>query len=541
VYQVELPEDARLDLGLAVRVAEARAWGEGLQLRGASTGRVACRVVVELEDGTRAVVLDEELPRNRRDRYQDHRIDLSPWSGELVRLHLQCDAPPGLVDGWTGFVAWAEPVVWSAAPDSRPSVILVLLDTLRADRLGCHGWERARTPRLDALAASGVRYDQAMSASSWTLPAHASLFTSSYPSQHGLWSDQRLPDPMTTLAEAMARNGYRTAAFTERGFVKADHGFARGFERLDSASREAEVTFDLAARWIEDQTGPTFTFVHTYKVHSPYDPAERFREGIVRPYEGDLPRDIDVREHSWGRNGAPPSEDDQRYVSDLYDAEVAEVDHALGVFLDRLEAGGRLEDTLLIVTSDHGEEFFEHGHTLHGLSLYQEQLHIPLIVHRPGHIDGGRVVEQPVHLVDIAPTVLVAAGIPVPGDWVGVPLDREPAPGARPLLSSMLTYWAGPRHRGEQAIAVREGELLYVDYPAGLRPHDPISGPALFDVRRDPLQQQDLLHQGGAGEWAARAEALLERFPPVGRAESVEVDEATSRELRGLGYVGGDE
>lgn len=538
IHQLELPEAARLDLGFAARLVEARVVGEGVQLRRARAGRPVVRVVLELEDGTRAVLLEEELGRKLRDRYQDRQLDLSPWSGRLVRLRLECEPAPDLVDGWTGFLAWAEPIVWSARPDPRPDVIVLLLDTLRADRLGCHGWERARTPHLDGLAARGVRFDQAMSASSWTLPSHASLFTSSYPSQHGLWSDQRLPEALTTLAEVMDANGYRTAAFTERGFVKEDHGFARGFERFDSAMREPGATFERAAEWIEARRSPYFVFVHTYKVHSPYDPEEPFRSELVRPYDGELPRDIDVRAHPWGRGGPQPPEADRDYVSDLYDAEVAELDHAIGAFLERLEAAGRLEDTLLLVTSDHGEEFFEHGHTLHGLSLYQEQLHVPLILSWPGHFEGGRVVEHPVHLVDVAPTVLDAAGIDAPEAWVGVPLGLEPPGTERPLFSSMLTYWAGPRHRGDQAMALREGDLVYVDYPEGHRDHDPVSGPALFDVARDPLQQEDLLDGRTAGAWAENAVRVLESFPRVGRAGAVEQDEATLSELRRLGYVG---
>ena len=542
VYQVKLPEEARFDFAVAVRRWEMMPQEGGLWLRPTAKATPTFRVSLELEGGARENLWEQTVERSQREKYVEASLDLSAWSGQLVRLHLECSLPAEQVaSDWSTFVAWAEPLIWSARTRPLPNIIVILLDTLRADRLGCYGWERARTPNLDGIAERGVRFADAMSASSWTLPAHASLFTSSYPSQHGLWKDQRLPDTLETVGEVLGGGGYRTAAFAERGFLKAEHGFARGFEQFNSTSRNCLKTFGLAGRWIEERESPFFIFIHTYQVHTPYNPPARFTEGIVREYHGELPAAVNVRDYDWGRNGPPPSDEDIRYVSDLYDAEVAEVDHALGILLDRLETAGILENTLILITSDHGEEFFDHGSVLHGMSLYQDQLHIPMILYWKGHFEGGLVADHPVHLVDLAPTLTAAAGMEPPPDWVGVPLEATPPLDDRPLYVPMLTLWSNPKRTGEKAIALREGSLKYVDYPKGLRRNDELSGPGLFDLAEDPFERENLLDPKSAREWAKKAEEMRQRYPKRGNARSVEVSSESRRELEHLGYVGGDE
>ena len=538
VYQVELPAEAQLDLGFAVAFFQVATQADGLRLRTVEEGKMVFAVSVETEGGAQESVWRREVELLESQRYQDARVDLSAWSGELVRLHLTLERPDEEGEAWDSFGYWGEPVIWSRRSRGAPNVVLIVLDTLRADRLGCYGWERARTPRLDRLAEMGVRYADVMSASSWTLPSHASLFTSTYPSQHGLWNEQRLADSLDTIAEVLARNGYRTAAFSEGGFVSESYGLAQGFEFLRRGGHEASRTFANAARWIGKQQAPFFAFVQTYQVHSPYDPAPEFAEGYVREYEGELGPAVVAKDHDWGTNGAPPSEADQRYISDLYDAEVAEVDHALGVFLDSLEAAGLLDDTLVIVTSDHGEEFFDHGSAVHGRSLYQEQLFVPLIIYHKGHLEGGQLVEHPVHLVDIAPTITRAVGLATPEAWVGLPLDLEPPTGERPLFAPMRMRWFDQESTGKKAVALREGSLKYIDFPEGLRRFDSISGPALFDLATDPGETQNLLDPAEALRWAERASELRARYGPLAGATEVQVSEEALRELEKLGYAG---
>lgn len=540
-YALQLPLDAHLDASVAVRRAELRAFPDGLSLRLEGEASIAFRVVLELEDGTRENLWSATLGVDDREHLHSLRLDLSRWSGQFVRLHLETDfQDPNARDDWSPFIVWCEPVIWSAAPSEQPNVLVVLLDTLRADRLGCYGSERARTPRLDALAARGVRYVDAMSAASWTLPAHASLFTSTFPSQHGLWNDQRLPAELTTIAEHLQAGGYRTSAFTEGGFLKEAHGFARGFEVFDGKRRDCTLTFERARLWITERRAPYFAFVQTYKVHSPYTPSAETRAQFVGDYRGRLPETVDVRDYPWGRNGAPPNAEDQRYVSDLYDAEIAELDSALGDFLEQLESAGALDNTLLIVTSDHGEEFFEHGGTLHGMSLYQEQLHVPLILYWKGHFEGGEVIERPVHLVDLAPTVVAAAGLEAPANWVGELLGVATGLGNRPLYFPMRTRWTREDRQGIPATALREGDWKYIEYPSSHRAHDPQGGAGLFNLAQDPLEQRDVLNAENRAEWQNKIRALRERYGVLGTADTFELDEAALRELEELGYVGED-
>lgn len=541
-YQVDLAPGARLEFAVAAMPLSVRVEPGGLSMASFTDRVPTFRVRLEEEGGASAVLWERSLAMAESNEFHSVAVDLSAWAGDTVRLHFEAEQPAeALAAEEHVLVAWADPVVSSALPDARPNVLVLLLDTLRADRLGCYGNERDLTPSLDALAERGVRYADAMSAASWTLPSHASLFTSTYPSQHGLWKDQVLPAELSTIAEVLRAAGYRTAGFAEGGFLGSAHGFPRGHELYDSKNRDCSVTFDRAAAWIAERTTPYYAFVHTYQVHSPYEPPPEFRERFVRPYDGALPEVVDAPEYDWSHGGAPPSAEDQRYVSDLYDAEVAYLDQQVGRFLERLEAAGALENTLLLITSDHGEEFFEHGSALHGMSLYQEQLHVPLILAWPGHFDGGAVMEHAVHTIDVAPTIAAAAGVAPPPTWVGAALGFEASAASRPLFVPMKTLWSSSRRVGEPAASLREGDLKYVAYPADLRRFDEHPGAALFDLASDPGERHNLLDEAGAEAWSRKLEALYDRYPEVQTGGVAEHDEATRAELEKLGYAGGDE
>jgi len=538
-WQVELPVGAQLELSAGLQPRAIAAGDEGPELEPAN-GRALARVLVEEEGGESTPIWEAAFEAGSWS-WRDARIDLARWSGEVVRLVLVSEGGADHADAHL-LLAWGEPVVLGEAAGEPPNVLVLLLDTLRADRLGCYGNERGLTPNLDALAARGLRFADATSAASWTLPAHASLFTSTYVSQHGVWRDQVLPAGLPTLAEVLRDAGYRTGAFTEGGYLDTAHGFARGHSHYDSRIRDCEQTFARAAEWIEERRTPWYAFVHTYQVHSPHDPPPAQRERFVRSYAGDLPESVQTPDYQWGRKSPPPSEADARYVEDLYDAEVAYLDKRIGAFLARLEDAGALEDTLILVTSDHGEEFFEHGASNHGHSLYQEQLHVPLLLAWPGHVEGGRVAKHPVHAVDVAPTLAQAAGAPIPEGWVGAPLRGEPGPQRRPIFVPMRTYLRkDPERSGEPAVSLRNGDLKFVRYPADLRPYDEHPGAALFDLGRDPGERVNLLDEERERSFARELEALYRRYAEVEGGGTAEYDAALLRELHELGYVGDEE
>ncbi len=444
--------------------------------------------------------------------------------------------PPAGAPDPGDFPFWAEPVVDAEAPDGPPNILLILLDTLRADRLGCYGWERAHTPHLDRLAARGVRFDDTMSASAWTLPSHGSLFASLFPSQHGMHERQRLPESATTLAEVLRARGYRTAAVTEGGFVHPVYGIDRGFDRFHvvKGSKRIARTFGEARAWIGDAAGPWFAFLQTFEVHSPYMPADEWRDALVRPYDGVLPDMVHSMKHLASRRKqglAPLGPDDIRYASDLYDAGIAMADDQVGRLLDALEQAGSLENTLVVVTSDHGEEFGDHGGFDHGSTLYQELLRVPLILHLPGSsFEGGAVADHTVHTVDIAPTLALAAGAAVPADWVGEPLSLQAPDTERPLFTPLLK-----RKRGQFLTAVREGPAKAIHYA----PTETRKGQLLvFDLAGDPREAHDLADPAERARWESRVAELWRRFPPLGGGTTAQEDADVLETLRDLGYVG---
>ncbi|MFT7669204.1 MAG: arylsulfatase A-like enzyme [Planctomycetota bacterium] len=537
-YQVQVPSAGRLEFGVGVMHLALEVTQSGAALVPMHEEGVSFQVDLEREDGTRSVLWERTIHPGETMHFFDGQVDLTSWAGQTVRLHFQAESSSQM----TPLVAWADPVVFGDSPDPRPNVLVILIDTLRADRVGCYGNERGLTPTLDSIAAAGILFADSMSAASWTLPSHASLFTSTYPSQHGVWDDQVLPAELPTIAEVLRDAGYRTAAFTEGGFMNVAHGFARGHSLHDSKERDCSITYDLAAQWINARTTPYYAFVHSYQVHSPHNPPAEFRERFVRPYSGELPPVIDSPRYKWGRGTALPNEKDASYVTDLYDAEVAYVDQQIGLMLERLRETGALDNTLVVITSDHGEEFFEHGASTHGFSLYQEQLHVPLILHWPGHFEGGLVIDHQVHSLDIAPTIAQAARVQAPASFVGSPLSLDAAQVARPMFVPMKTLMRSkPERSGEAAASLREGDLKFISYPTDLRKYDKHPNAVLFDLSKDPGEEHNILLDESAASWQLKLDKLYERYPLVESSEVAEYDPETQAELEKLGYTGGDD
>jgi arylsulfatase A-like enzyme len=534
VYQAYVPEKGRLSLAYTGVGPAVEIVGDELRISRAHELRSELEILVELEGGAPTPVWSGSLDQVPEDEYTELHVDLARYAGQEVRLHfrLTCEGDAG---GGT-YMDLAEPVLWGAghSESEAVSVVLIVLDTLRASRLGCYGWTRAETPHLDRFAEQGLRFTDVTSAANWTLPAHASLFTSTFSSQHGLVSNQRLAESIPTLAELLRDRGYRTAAFAEGGFLHPRHGFARGFESFSSEAREVERTLSHATSWIREQEGPFFAFVHTYKVHSPYDPEGPFRSRLVRDYEGALPEVVNLKDEDWGS----VDWQDKRYVSDLYDAEIAELDAALGVMFEELSQVLDPERTLIIITSDHGEEFLEHGHVGHGTSAFQEQVAVPLLMQWGSRLQRGQAVEVPVHTVDVATTILAATNTAAPALYEGANLLAELAGVTRPVFSPMVPRWSDPSVRDSIAVVVREGSLKYLVYPTP--PNSGVeSEAALFDLALDPAEANNLLDEQSRAYWEELCARLLGAFPLVESVEGTAESQALKRELEALGYVDG--
>lgn len=319
-------------------------------------------------------------------------------------------------------LAWLRARLLEDRIDARPNVLLVVLDTTRADYLSSYGHPRPTTPRLDRLAAEGTLYLRAYATSFWTLPSHASLLTGLYPSVAGATSEtNHLPADAETLAELLRGAGYRTGAVIRNAWISEERGFGQGFDDFIEAWRgegsspgpEAEqAAVDAAVAWLEEREateGPFFLLVNLNVAHLPYLPPEDSRRRFSsEPWPPErVARLMEIKGGWQHLAGELPLDDtDYRILRQLYAAEVATADELVGQILDALEDDGRLDDTLVIVTSDHGENLGEHGMIDHMLSMYDTTTRVPLIIRYPERFEAGAREEDLVSLVDIVPTVL---------------------------------------------------------------------------------------------------------------------------------------
>lgn len=324
-----------------------------------------------------------------------------------------------------------EPDAGSARPPRN--LLLVILDTVRVDKLGCYGSELGATPRTDELAATGVRFDQAYSHAPWTLPACASILASLYPPQHGAGGRvpnfHRLPDSVHTLAEHLAAAGFATAAIVNVDFLTEPFGMTQGFSQVDFEVypsniqvRPAKMTTDAALAWLRSRRQePFFLMVHYFDPHLIYAPPPEYRQRFAAPQDrNDAGWVFGTRQQivAYRRGMIDFDRATIRRAEQLYDGEVAYTDHEVGRLVDGLEQLGLADSTIIALTADHGEEFLDHGGFEHGHTLYDELLRVPLII-CAGNASQMRSVPSVVAQVDLAPTLCELAGVQPHPAFVG--------------------------------------------------------------------------------------------------------------------------
>ena len=417
------------------------------------------------------------------------------------------------------------------AGTARPNVVVITIDTLRADRLGCYGFEPAHTPHIDRLAAEGVLARHVIAPAPTTLPSHTSIFTGLQPPVHGVRDNASflVPDEAVTLAERLKAEGYRTQAFVSAMVLHRMYNLHQGFDGYDDQlwgggdradislmrERSGERTMDLVLQWLDgnlsarSEATPFFLWVHLFDPHAPYDP--------------------------------PPS--DAKAAPTPYDGEIASVDRQIGRFVEALRRKNVLDNTILVFTSDHGESLGEHGEATHAVFIYESTVRVPLILRYPRKLPTGKVYDGPVRSVDIMPTILGLVGA-APSKSQGADLGAAFA-GTRPpptfpqyseSLHPELEYGMAPLY------GVRVGDWTYIRAPR----------PELYNRTNDPAETQNLLEaslagSGAAGRGAANVEAMkldqqltellgeLERLALAPKAKPVDQD--TVDMLRALGYV----
>jgi len=420
----------------------------------------------------------------------------------------------------------------------KPNIILITLDTTRADRLGCYGYRRRTSPNIDKLAEKSILYTRAIAPSSWTLPSHASLFTGKFTSSHGARYDPDGPLLLTnaikgpkswdayrarglaqnevTLAEMLRDTGYTTAAEVGGPWLKRVFGLNKGFDYYNDSQistvngRLANQVTASALNWLKRaREKEFFLFLNYFDPHGPYNPPEAFALRF-------LPKDM----YFAGRKPTPAES------SALYDAEILYMDHYIGQFLQKLKDDNLYDNTLIIVTSDHGELFGEHGKFGHGHYLYQEELHVPLLIKYPAGEMSPKRMDLQLQLTDILPMICERVGIAIPGNIQGT----SPSQIKHPIIAE--TYPLTPFSKDGSWQSIFEGDFKFIWNSKDQH--------MLFNLKDDPEEKINII-----GQDSKRTEGMmtqlkqyLAKLPKPGLAvPSGEPDDQTKEALKSLGYV----
>jgi arylsulfatase A-like enzyme len=468
----------------------------------------------------------------------------------------------------------AAPSTGEAAASERPNVLWVTLCTVRADHLSVYGYDRPTSPTLERLAARGIVFERAVSPSSWTRPSHASLFTGSYLSKHGVDTErQRIPAAALTFSEVVQRAGYQTVGVSNNYNAGTHVGLDRGFdlfvevwgplersmllhhwydafrERLFGERRNmcsARDTNRILATWFDrqhDPERPFFCFVNYAEGHDPYlppdDEARAFLpEGVTLEAAQEYCRRAFIRHGKEVSSSVPLTREGLAVMQAMYDAELRYQDRRLGELLDDLERRGLLDNTLIVVVGDHGEHFGEHGLLGHENSLYEPLIHVPLIVCYSPLLPAGERVESLVQTTDIMPTSLALCGLEFPGPAsqlqgrVLVTASGQLAPADDGANRAIAEFALTSEHPLRM---LRENDWKLID--AAVDPDE------LYDLVRDPYEKDNLstVESGRADRmafdletWSATSVAMTDE------ADEIELERDAIRMLKSLGYVGGD-
>ena len=471
----------------------------------------------------------------------------------------------------------------NSAKTDRPNVLLIVMDTTRADRLSSYGQTRKITPNIDHLAEEGVLFEHASSTGAWTFPSHASLFTGLYTSQHGAdWSHRRLDSHLTTMAELLGEHGYQTAGFSNNAWIGRSTNFQQGFELYEEmwsrgrlinrvafmavfdklrrismhrSDHNADLTNQEIGRWLDkihDANRPFFMFVNYIEPHFVYEPPEPFRSKFLQKSNRDA-------EKTFGRplrslKYLPPqlkfTEIQRGFLNDLYDGEVAYVDSKIGELMNDLRSQGLLDNTVVMIVSDHGENIGDHGLFQHQYCLYDTLVHVPLIVRYPKQLPAGIRVTKPVSLIDILPTVIELLNIQVADKERQVLAGQSLLDSLRPGSGerTLLAQYTPPHTRLERyrksgipiderfltrtLRSITEGQFKFIWSSDGRY--------ELYNLREDSKESHNIISKFPqvARKLKRDLEKHLASLKPIGLEEPVpQMDKMMRERLRSLGYI----
>ena len=543
--EVKIPKGAYLSFGFGIHEA-AR-----------SQGRVAFTIRACEAERCEPLFSEEIDPSAEASRgWHDRTIQLQGLGGRKRALlfETRVSNPDG---GAFSLPEWANPTIY--APQvrlrSRPNIILLSIDTLSAEHLPIYGYNQDTAPFItETFGKGGTVFEHCVAAAATTSPSHMTMFTSLQPTVHGVTTGayQVAPEWMVTLAEVMRASGFETGAVTEDGWVGTQFGFGRGFNAY-AENKSADImepkgrvdaTFAKAKGWLAaNRDKPFFLFLHTFQVHDPYVPPPQYKK-LFTNYGGEVVTDDSpgpLRERA------------------NYDREIRHTDDQLRLLFQTLVEQGLADNTVFILLSDHGEEFAEHGFLRHGADLYEEVTQVPLLFWGPGHIAAGNRVSEPVGHIDVMPTILELAGVPIPSQATGVslvPLLRGDAVSKRmvnrPLFSEAWSDWAmladytpmaferpgfmvqvGSRKLSRYR---RDGKMVYELYDLA---HDPGEKKNIFDEQNADIAalRRQLDEYESSAKSRAMKMALAQYRKPSGTPTPVHLDAGQKEKLRALGYL----
>lgn len=552
-YEVKVPKNARLHFGVGITEKNSP---------------ITFRVVADSQELYSKTLADADL-------WEDADVDFSSYAGRNVKLVFQTNAEK---QGTVGL--WANPLLTAVSPQKRMNVLLYMIDTLRADHTSLYGYSRDTTPFLKKLGAQGTVFLDCTVQATWTKPSTASLLTSLYSFTHGITEEfDTIPKGSATLAEQLRSAGYVTASVVANPSAGRISGLERGFDYLsewrvmqryrndaeDRATDSAAVN-KAVFPWLEQHRDePFFLYAHTTDPHAPYRPPAGFEEKFANPAETpEFDRDyLKLKEMAVNRGGfgisralcAKGGVNPDRFIQraiDRYDAKILHNDWSLEQLVGKLKQLGLLSNTLIIVVSDHGDEFWEHGWTGHGQSLYQELAHGVLLMWNPKLIPASTRVSEPVQLIDVMPTVLDLLGLKIPDVVQGQSLAPfavgRPFQRRGPVMTSRSAHPYGQRnelapenHIDSVARLDATWKLIYREKGDSVG----LTKIELYDRRTDPGDAKNVAaqHPQQVDQMMAEIVKWMDAQKQIGsflgRGAKATIDQQTLDKLRSLGYLGG--
>ncbi len=554
-FDVDIPQDAVLEFGYGLL---DEAWASS----SSSGDGVDFSIILE-QKSRRKVLFQDYFDPNDPDSTRgvhNKKVDLTPFKGHKVTLRFKTESLPKshtFANRRNDLAFWSNPVIYQDKHNSEPNVILISLDTLRADHLGCYGYPKNTSPNIDLLAQEGALFSQTFAHAPGTYPSHWSMMTALFPSNHYYYyhMDHFYNPSLLTLADLLREEGYATSAFTGGAGVSARLGFAQGFDsyfEYKGSGVEQENLEDLYTRtqkWLQAyKNRKFFLFLHTYQIHDPYIPPEEFRQKIseekLKWNSAQLHRIF-----NWPRGRFKSlSEKERDNLVVLYDGEIRYTDERLiKSLVDYLKEAGLYDQTMIILTSDHGEEFYEHNGWGHSTSLYNELLSVPLIIKFPHAKYRSQKISQIVRSVDIVPTIMDILDIQVSGyEFDGkslVPLLSGKEKKDRVFISEKRF---GPMFPDRIAINKANFKLVVNSPYSGIHiayyhpdPPQPLEV-ELFDMGSDPLEKENL-----ADKKAQLTRELLEQIDLYRKNSRIKnretmrpaFDKKLEERLKALGYI----